>query len=90
MPDGSRRRKGEEAQVFRGDTIAAIATPAGTGGIAIIRVSGPRARDVAERVFVPARAGLESGGASGLYPAKGWVSKYGHVYDSSGTLSMRQ
>jgi tRNA modification GTPase len=86
MPDGSRRRKGEEAQVFRGDTIAAIATPAGTGGIAIIRVSGPGARDVAESVFVPARAGSKSGDASGLYPAKGWVSKYGHVYDSSGDL----
>jgi chromosomal replication initiation ATPase DnaA len=57
MPDGSRRRKGEEAQVFRGDTIAAIATPAGTGGIAIIRVSGPGAilkkKAVSEELDVP-------------------------------------
>lgn len=80
------RGKGEEAQVFRGDTIAAIATPAGTGGIAVIRVSGPEARDIAKRVFVPARAGSDSGDASGLYPAKGWVSKYGHVYDDAGDL----
>ncbi|MGN1060163.1 MAG: tRNA uridine-5-carboxymethylaminomethyl(34) synthesis GTPase MnmE [Candidatus Coproplasma sp.] len=36
------------------DTIAAIATPAGTGGVAIIRVSGPSAIAVAERVFTPA------------------------------------
>ncbi|MDD2201266.1 MAG: tRNA uridine-5-carboxymethylaminomethyl(34) synthesis GTPase MnmE [Firmicutes bacterium] len=72
--------------MFRGDTIAAIATPAGIGGIAVIRVSGPGARDVAERVFVPARASSDSGDASGLCPAKGWVSKYGHVYDGSGDL----
>jgi len=33
------------------DTIAAISTPIGEGGIAIIRVSGPRAFDVADRMF---------------------------------------
>ncbi|MEA5004366.1 MAG: tRNA uridine-5-carboxymethylaminomethyl(34) synthesis GTPase MnmE, partial [Christensenella sp.] len=33
------------------DTIAAIATPSGTGGVAIIRISGPQARDVLRRVF---------------------------------------
>jgi tRNA modification GTPase len=32
------------------DTIAAIATPAGRGGIGVVRVSGPRALAVAERV----------------------------------------
>jgi len=35
---------------------------------------------------VPARASSDSGDASGLCPAKGWVSKYGHVYDGSGDL----
>jgi tRNA modification GTPase len=33
------------------DTIAAISTPIGEGGIAIIRVSGPQAFDVADRIF---------------------------------------
>ena len=33
------------------DTIAAISTAIGEGGIAIIRVSGPRAFDLADRVF---------------------------------------
>lgn len=33
------------------DTIAAIATPAGTGGIAVIRVSGPQAVEVASRIW---------------------------------------
>ncbi len=36
------------------DTIAAIATPPGEGGIGIIRISGERAKEVMERVFVPA------------------------------------
>jgi tRNA modification GTPase len=35
------------------DTIAAIATPLGEGGLAVIRLSGPEALAVAERSFVP-------------------------------------
>jgi tRNA modification GTPase len=35
------------------DTIAAIATPPGTGSIGIIRVSGPRSRDIASLIFRP-------------------------------------
>jgi tRNA modification GTPase len=35
------------------DTIAAIATPLGEGGLAVVRVSGPQALAVAERCFVP-------------------------------------
>jgi tRNA modification GTPase len=34
-----------------GDTIAAVSTPAGRGGIGIIRVSGPDARTMVERVL---------------------------------------
>jgi tRNA modification GTPase len=37
------------------DTIAAISTPTGEGGIAIVRVSGPSAFDVADAVFVSKR-----------------------------------
>ena len=36
------------------DTIAAIATPPGFGGIGIIRISGPEAEDILRRVFYPA------------------------------------
>ena len=39
-----------------GDTIAALATPGGAGGIGILRVSGPEALAVGERIFRPARA----------------------------------
>jgi len=39
------------------DTIAAIATPPGVAAVAIVRISGTRARDVAHACFVPARPG---------------------------------
>ncbi|MGV8059569.1 MAG: tRNA uridine-5-carboxymethylaminomethyl(34) synthesis GTPase MnmE [Smithellaceae bacterium] len=35
------------------DTIAAIATPSGTGGIGIIRLSGPAALKIARQIFQP-------------------------------------
>ncbi len=35
------------------DTIAAIATPVGEGGLAVIRISGPEALNIAERCFQP-------------------------------------
>lgn len=41
--------------MYERDTIAAIATPPGQGGIAIIRVSGPRAEAIARQVFVLAQ-----------------------------------
>lgn len=37
--------------MYEADTIAAIATPAGVGGIGIIRVSGPLAARIADAVF---------------------------------------
>jgi tRNA modification GTPase len=42
----------------RDDTIAAIATPVGMGGIGIIRMSGPRSAAIAERIFQPRHAAL--------------------------------
>jgi len=43
---------------MRGDTIAAIATPAGPGGIGILRVSGTEARAMGARLFRPLKKGL--------------------------------
>ena len=37
------------------DTITAISTPAGAGGIGIVRMSGPQALEIARRIFVPQR-----------------------------------
>jgi tRNA modification GTPase len=39
------------------ETIAAIATPVGEGGLAVIRISGAEALQVADRCFVPAGRG---------------------------------
>lgn len=38
-----------------GDTIAAVATPPGRGGVGIVRISGPTAREVGARLFVSPR-----------------------------------
>lgn len=37
------------------DTIAAVATPPGSGGIGVLRLSGPRAAAIASRIFRPRR-----------------------------------
>lgn len=42
---------------MEGDTIAAIATPPGAGGIGIVRMSGPEARAIANRLFRPRHPG---------------------------------
>jgi len=56
------------------DTIAAIATPLGEGGLAVIRISGPQALAVADRCFAPA-------GPSSLIPsaAATHTIHFGHV-----------
>jgi tRNA modification GTPase len=41
--------------MYQEDTIAAVATPPGEGGVAIVRVSGPEAEPIARQIF--ARAG---------------------------------
>lgn len=43
------------------DTIAAIATPLGEGGLAVLRVSGPDALAVADKIFLPAAKTRPSG-----------------------------
>jgi tRNA modification GTPase len=45
--------------MYEEDTIAAIATPIGEGGVAIVRVSGPDAERIASRIFV--RKGEKNG-----------------------------
>ena len=34
------------------DTIAAISTPIGEGGIGIVRLSGPKALSMADKIFI--------------------------------------
>ncbi|MFO1461848.1 MAG: tRNA uridine-5-carboxymethylaminomethyl(34) synthesis GTPase MnmE [Verrucomicrobiota bacterium] len=56
------------------DTIAALATPLGEGGLAVLRVSGPRALALGDAVFVP--AGTRSRRPSA---ADSHTVHYGHV-----------
>ena len=56
------------------DTIAAIATPLGEGGIAIIRISGENALSVGDRVFRPI-----SGNTNHLANAKSHTIHYGYI-----------
>ncbi|MBW2038346.1 MAG: tRNA uridine-5-carboxymethylaminomethyl(34) synthesis GTPase MnmE [Deltaproteobacteria bacterium] len=61
--------------MFQGDendTIAAIATPYGESGIGIVRISGPDAKRIAERIFQPRR------GSSVL---KSHQIRYGEIVD---------
>lgn len=59
------------------NTIAAIATPVGNGGIAIIRISGDEAARIAERVFK---------GKTPVSGAEPYKMQYGSVFDGSGKL----
>lgn len=48
-----RNASGVNSEIFD-DTIAAIATPIGEGGLAVVRLTGAEALPVADRIFVPA------------------------------------
>ena len=61
------------------DTIAAVATAVGEGGVGIVRLSGPEAGEIAGRVFRRASRGKANGRAAGPLPPHRLV--YGHVVD---------
>ena len=50
------------------DTIAAIATAAGEGGIGIVRISGEKSFNILKRIFIPV--------AQNIRPR---VLSYGHI-----------
>ncbi len=67
------------------ETIAAVATAYGEGGIGIIRISGGRAEEILHKVFVPANSGIcEDAAGKDACAAKGNAFAgrklvYGHV-----------
>lgn len=63
-----------------GDTISAVITALGEGAVGIVRISGPRALAVGERLFRSA-----SGRALGAYPPNTLV--YGRVADADGSTA---
>ena len=58
------------------DTIAAISTPYGKGGIAVLRVSGENAISVAEKIFIPV-------GDKSLSEKESNKAIYGNIYETS-------
>ena len=62
------------------ETICAISTAPGTGGIAVIRVSGADALAICDRVFRPHEEGKR------LASRKGYTLTYGTVVDDSGEM----
>src|SRR5438874_1866041 len=77
--------------MFPEDTIAAIATPLGEGGLAVIRLSGPQALAVSDKSFVPL-------GKSSLKPSQapthtihyGRIERAGRTVDEVLLSVMRQ
>lgn len=61
---------------YQNDTIAALATPPGRGGIAIVRVSGENARAYFEKLFLPA----------GRQTVQSHHLLYGHMQDENGQI----
>lgn len=57
---------------MNGTTIAAISTPQAEGGIAVIRISGEKALDIADKVFCTVSGKLPS-------EMKGYTCAYGHA-----------
>lgn len=58
---------------MRSDTIAAISTPLGTGGISVIRVSGENAVQICDRIFFGARR---------LSSLKGYCAALGNIVEN--------
>lgn len=58
------------------DTISAISTPLGEGGIGIVRLSGPQSTAIARKIFQAKRAGA-------WWEGRGHVLVYGHVIDQA-------
>ena len=60
------------------NTIAAIITPPGTGAVGIVRLSGPDALAIAQRLFDPASSNLK------LTAMQGYRGALGRVFDDDG------
>ena len=62
-------------------TICAISTPAGTGGIAIIRISGENAFSITDRIFRPVKKAISVEKQSAYTLSYGKIEKDGELLD---------
>lgn len=72
----SRQLKVGQVQEFKMlyDDIAAISTPPGEGGIAIVRLSGSRVIEKAKKIFRPYRDGIDIMEKAGYSLTLGWIN----------------
>ena len=76
--------------MFSDDTIAAIATPLGEGGLAVIRLSGPQATAIADRSFLPAgKNPLKPSAAPSHTVHYGRITRAGRTVDEALLAVMR-
>ncbi|NMB37059.1 MAG: tRNA uridine-5-carboxymethylaminomethyl(34) synthesis GTPase MnmE [Bacteroidales bacterium] len=61
------------------DTICALATPAGSGAIAVIRLSGDKSLEIADKIFKSSRE-------DSLKDAEGYTVRYGQILNEEGIL----
>lgn len=66
---------------FENDTIAAISTPVGQGGIGIVRISGPQSLEIADSIFRPKKTVLPSTAQHG-------TMLYGHIISQADNTVM--
>ena len=59
------------------NTIAAIATASGTGGIGIIRMSGDKCFEVLKKIFIPKNKNVD------IDKVDGYTIKYGYIINPS-------
>lgn len=62
------------------DTICAVSTAPGVGGIAVIRVSGPQAIEICDKIFQPLKEGKE------LRNRKAYTLTYGRIVNDEGVI----
>ena len=66
--------------IYENDTIAAVSTPPGEGGIGIVRISGKEAFKIADKVFVSS-GGAKPSSYSNATVHHGFINKGGEVVD---------
>lgn len=66
-------------QILNDDVIAAISTPAGTGGIGIVRLSGEKAFEIADRIY-------RSPSGQKVSKMASHTIHYGHVFNADGRV----
>ncbi|MEI6691560.1 MAG: tRNA uridine-5-carboxymethylaminomethyl(34) synthesis GTPase MnmE [Chlorobium sp.] len=68
-------------QPEQGEPIAALATPVGSGALAVVRISGRGVFDIAQRVFRK-----KNNSAFKFTQSKGYRAHFGNVYDTEGLI----